>query len=255
MSTIAERIVDFLKPATPDPAPALSEWREFQVVENAAHSERTRLGQRIAGCAATVTKSAQLEEQIRQLRDAMDLERSDCAYANLPAPALTTEREKLAKLERELNDSAEAVRAAKLLLPRLQSDSAALAAKIDGMKGEKNRLLHARLTEIVDGYAEQYLADIERLCSTAHKVYAAATAADSLRLSPGLGIAPLVSSGDFFASENYWQISRIPRPLRPAFYPSKLTPEQTEAARLADCKAVRDEADELIHRLLSGADV
>lgn len=252
LSSLFRRSDDANEPAPPAAArPALQALHEHLGVISDLTRQIEGVNARLQLVRADIRNHEQAKAKVQAARAALDQLLANARYA-ARSPTLDPEappdveqsRLFVADLEAHVAPLAETARVASLVVPRLQKDAVALREKRAGMKPETDRLLHAACVEEGAQLAAEYSAAMEHMRSTAHKVFAAFGAADTIAKSRGYGT--------FFGSGDYADL-HLPLPKHPAYQVNPLMPEAAQAAWAADVNAVLHlEAEQLINRLLNG---
>jgi hypothetical protein len=240
------------EPAQPAAAkPALTALREHLAVASDLTRQIEALNARLQLVQRDIRNHKEAEARLAAARTALDVALANVRYkAGAPAidgeealPDLAESRVFVENLQAHVAPLEEPARIAHLVVPRLQADVATLSEKRAALKPATDQLLHAACVEEGVSHQAEYQQAMDTMRATAHQVFAAFTAADTIARARGYGT--------FFGSADYRDL-HLPLPQHPAYQANALMPEAAQAAYNADLKAVSVEAEALIERLLNG---
>jgi hypothetical protein len=225
--------------------PALTALRAHLAISTSIAKQIEHLNTRLTSVHRDVRIADDLGARVLAARANIDTQMANARYSDARPPDLTDAKRQLSILEQEFVPAAESARIARLVMPQLQADVAALAKKRASMQPTTDRLLWDACVETAVLLQPAYQSAVDNMRNTAHSVFAALTAADTVSQSRGFG--------KFFGGELYSELF-IPRPSHPAYCDPSLTPEAAQQIRIADAEAIHSEAEALITSLLNGAD-
>lgn len=237
-------LLSFKKPAAEaNPRPARAALQEHLSITASIAKQIDQLNTRLSAAHSEVRAADELEARVRAAREAIDTQLADAKYSDAKPPDISDAKKRLKDLEDQFASVSESARLSKLVIQKLQSDLASLSHRKASLKPETDRLLWDTCIEAAVVLQPEYQAAADTLRNTAHKVFAALTAADAVAKSRGYGA--------FHGGEMYGDLF-IPQPLHPAYRNPSLTPEAAQAIRFADIDAINQEAETLIAGLLNG---
>jgi hypothetical protein len=170
----------------------------------------------IASADATAARIATLTEEIDALK-------ADAAYAGEPPPDTRAHESQLDHARQLWKKQTDVARAAARIREKFSTESAKLNAVLSEHARHTTRLLWNCLREEeLAGLAAEFLEKEQAFLAVHKRAFAAALAVDT--------IAKEQAFGQFVGSGNIADL-HISRPDHPAFNPTPLTPEQTQAAR------------------------
>jgi hypothetical protein len=234
----------FRKPAEQSTArPALAALQAQLDVTRSIAKQIDHFNTRLSAAHNEVRAADELGARVLAAREAIDTQLADAKYSDAKPPDMSDVKRRLKELEDQFVTVNESARLSKLVIQKLQSDLASLSHRKASLKPETDRLLWDACIEAAVVLQPEYQAAADILRNTAHKVFAALTAADAIAKSRGYGA--------FHGGEMYGDLF-VPLPLHPAYRNPNLTPEAAQAIRFADIDAINQEAEALIASLLNG---
>jgi hypothetical protein len=237
-------LLSFKKPAAEfNPRPALAALQEHLSITKGIAKQIDQLNTRLSAAHSEVRDADELGARVLAARETIDTQMANAKYNDQKPPDMTDARRRLRELEDQFISVNESARLSKLVIQKLQSDLASLSHRKASLKPETDRLLWDACIEAAVVLQPEYQAAADIIRNTAHRVFAALTAADAVAKSRGYGA--------FHGGEMYGDLF-IPLPLHPAYRNPSLTPEAAQAIRFADIDAINQEAEVLIAGLLNG---
>jgi hypothetical protein len=228
------------------PAATVTPWRTaLDANLRAITDARTRIGpisEKDRAAQADIAAADEAEPRLAALRDEIDRQRADAAYAGNDSPDLRQQEKQLAEAEQQHKRLAAKARSAQLVRQKYAADMDAIHDEVRIHAKETNKLLWEAAREELTGLAAEFLAAEQVLLDIHKRAFAAARAVDQMSLSQ--------SYGQFVGSGNAADL-HISRPDLPCFRHAELTPEQTHAERTAYLKSIITAADALVARLLT----
>ena len=196
--------------------PALTALREHLAVASDLTRQIEALNARLQLVQRDIRHHKEAEARLAAARNALDVALANARYkAGAPAidgeealPDLAESRAFVENLQAHVAPLEEPARIAHLVAPRLQADVAALVEKRAALKPETDRLLWEACVEEGASHQAEYQAAMDTMRGTAHQVFAAFTAADTIAQARGYG--------EFFGGGQYSEL-RLPLPLHPAY--------------------------------------
>lgn len=227
------------KPVTVAP-PALAALEAHLAEDQSLVSQLSAIGVRLRTVNDDIARRDRMSADIEAQRAAIDTQQANARYSDQAAPDLREQKQALSDLENRFADANEVARVAAVLGPRLLADTDTFAKKRAELKHKLDRLLWAAAIEEADSFLPEYLAARAAMVDIAHKLFAARLAADNIAKARGFGV---------FQSSGLYYDLHIPIPPHKSIVQPGV--EGVRAERVADCRRLEVEAEDLINQLLN----
>lgn len=236
------------KPEQPQ-QPARDSLREHLRALNAVIADRVTLAERRFAMDSDIQAAATAADEVQRLSESIDQQTAAARYANEPPPDLSGPIAELNAAKLRCEKLERTSRAAALARTRVDADLARFTARLDAIRHEQPRLLHAALVESIEGQRAEFEQARSALLAVQHRIFSAALAADKVSIANHFGV--------FCGSARYGDtLIAQPAVFEPTFQDPYEAGRALEAGHEAKREAARQldkDSDALVHQLLTGA--